>query len=134
MSKYLFVYGTLQQASDNDMSRFLSKNSELVGKGHILGILYRISWFPGVVLSDSSSNKVFGTVFKLQNIDNVFSVLDDYEGFDEDNLKESLFTRVQTSVFLENGDSLISWVYLYNQNIENSQQIISGDFLKDATP
>lgn len=116
------------------MSRFLSENSELVGKGHILGILYRISWFPGVVLSDNSSDKVFGTIFKLKNSDNVFSVLDDYEGFYEDNLKESLFKRVQTTVFLENADPLISWVYLYNQNIENSQRIISGDFLKDAAP
>lgn len=114
------------------MSKFLSANSQLVAKGYILGRLYKISWFPGAVLSDNISEKVFGTVFKLKDSDNVFDVLDDYEGFDEDNLKESLFTRVETTVFMENGDTLISWAYLYNQNIENSQRIISGDFLKDA--
>lgn len=131
-TNYLFVYGTLQLDADNDMSRFLSLNSSVLGKAYIQGKLYKISWFPGVVLSEDASEKVCGTLFQLHNVRETLRFLDDYEGFYESNVEESLFRREITTVFLENGNSIDAWVYIYNQNIENKQRILSGDFLKDA--
>ncbi len=131
-TSYLFVYGTLQLDADNDMSRFLSLNSSVFSKAYIQGKLYKIFWFPGVVLSEDASEKVYGTLFQLHNVSDTLRFLDDYEGFYESNIEESLFRREITTVFLENGNSIDAWVYLYNQNIENKQRILSGDFLKDA--
>lgn len=130
---YLFVYGTLQKESDNDMSKFLSANSKAVGKGYIQGKLYKISWFPGAIVSKNSSEKVYGTLFKLKNISSTLEILDHYEGFYKHNTETSLFKREITTVFLENGALVDAWVYLYNQNITEGKRILSGDFLKDAT-
>lgn len=131
-SEYLFVYGTLQRDANNDMSRFLALNASVIGKGYIHAKLYKISWFPGAVLSEGISEKVYGTLYKLDAINETLELLDDYEGFTELNIEESLFRREIITVFLENGNSIDAWVYLYNQNIENAQRILSGDFLKDA--
>ncbi|TBN06374.1 gamma-glutamylcyclotransferase [Hyunsoonleella flava] len=130
--EYLFVYGTLQDILDNEMSRFLSTNSEIFGKGFIHGKLYKISWFPGAVLSKTPSEKVYGSIFKLKTIENTFKVLDNYEGCDANNPKTSLFFRETTTVFLENGNIINAWVYLYNQNVDDKKRIFSRDFLKDA--
>ena len=130
---YLFVYGTLQRELDTDMSRFLVANSKTVAKGYILGKLYKISWFPGAILTDDSSCKVYGTVFKLKDNAAIFDVLDAYEGCNTNTPNASLFIRQRITVFLENNNTLTSWVYLYNQNIANSEQITSGDFLKYST-
>lgn len=107
------------------------QHSEAVGKGFMYGKLYKISWFPGVVNTETNE-KVYGTVFKLQPNVDVFKTLDDYEGFYKNDTVSSLYVRVQTEVFLENGTALKAWVYLYNQKIVDEPQIISGDFLKDA--
>lgn len=111
------------------MSRFLSRHSEYVSRGCIKGRLYKISWFPGVVLSDSSSDKVYGTVFKLYDTETTFQVLDEYEGFDVKKPDDSLFIRETTTVILENKTSLTAWVYVYNQAISDAHRIYSGRFL-----
>lgn len=129
--EYIFVYGTLQTAANNAMSRFLMQYSKIIGKGFMFGKLYKISWFPGAVRSETD-DKVYGTVFKLNPEHDVFKTLDDYEGFYKNDITASLFIRELTEVFLEDGDRLSAWVYLYNQNIVDAPQIISGDFLKDA--
>lgn len=129
---YLFVYGTLQTKADNEMSRFLLDNSIESSKGFFYGKLYKISWFPGAVLSITNTHKVYGTIFKLKNAIAVFEVLDTYEGFYKGAVGSSLFIRQQTKIFSQNGDEVNAWVYLYNQKIINEPQIISGDFLKDA--
>ncbi|GGD25632.1 gamma-glutamylcyclotransferase family protein [Hyunsoonleella pacifica] len=131
-SDYLFVYGTLQAKADNEMSRFLLSNAKVVDKGYFNGKLYKVSWFPGAILSAAITDKVYGTVFKLRSIPDAFKILDQYEGFYENDTVSSLFVRQQIEVFLENGSRINAWVYLYNQKITNEPQIISGDFLKDA--
>ena len=129
-SEYLFVYGTLQQELDNEMSKFLIQHSETTGNGFVFGKLYRISWFPGMVLSNDKTDKVFGSIFKLNDYQKVFGVLDGYEGFDKHNPKSSLFIRTKTIAYLENNKAIKTWVYLYNRTIDNEEQIYSGRFIK----
>ena len=131
-SDYLFVYGTLQEELDNDMSKFLVKHSENIGKGYIHAKLYKISWYPGAVLSHSKTNKVYGTVFKLKQSKTVFKVLDEYEGYVESSLSKSLYVRKRAAIYLQNNTQLKAWVYEYNQSVSNENHISSGDFLKDA--
>lgn len=113
------------------MSRFLTQNAKVVANGFIYGKLYNISWFPGAVLGNVSAGSVYGTVFYLHNL-KVFNALDRFEGYNINQPKKSLFIRKITTVFLENNTTLSAWVYLYNQNVDNKKQILSGDFLNNA--
>lgn len=129
-SDYLFVYGTLQKNVDNDMSKFLSKHAVLIGKGYFHGKIYKISWFPGAITSINTSDKVYGSIFKLINPETVFNVLDNYEGVGENHPKPNLYKKEIVKAYLEDGTVLQSWVYIYNHTVSHLDQIISGDFLK----
>ncbi|TXE15033.1 gamma-glutamylcyclotransferase [Seonamhaeicola algicola] len=127
---YLFVYGTLLQNAENEMSAFLKAHATVISKGYFIGQLYKISWFPGAILSNDQTQKVYGTLVKLTK--NVFEVLDDYEDFKPNNPSKSLFIRQKVTVFAKNNRVYNAWVYLYNQNVNPQNRIVSGDFLKDA--
>lgn len=124
MSDFLFVYGTLLKNADNDMSDYLFKNSKYISSGFFYGKLFNVSWYPGAILSNCSDDKVFGSIFKLKDADNILKILDDYEGIDE-----QLYRRELINVFRDD-EELKCWVYLYNRPITNLQQIVSGNFLE----
>ncbi|WP_370476592.1 gamma-glutamylcyclotransferase family protein [Tamlana flava] len=127
--EYLFVYGTLLKDSNHEMAKFLEAHSECVGNGYFYGKLYRVSWYPGAVLSDDPSQKVFGKVFKIKDADSVFKVLDDYEGVGESQPKPNLYKKELVTAFLEEGTTIKTWVYLYNLSNSGLVQITSGKFL-----
>ena len=128
-SNYLFVYGTLLKDLDNDMSKFLSVHTRLVGKGCFHGQLFQVSWFPGAITSKNTSEKVYGSIFKVKDFETLFKVLDGYEGVGENQPKPNLYTRELVTAFLQDGSKLETWVYLYNLPTEHLKQIVSGDFL-----
>ncbi|MFY0712651.1 gamma-glutamylcyclotransferase [Seonamhaeicola sp. NFXS20] len=129
---YLFVYGTLLQNVNNNISTFLKTHATVISKGYFIGKLYKISWFPGAVLSNIKTHKVYGTLVKLNTAKTIFDVLDDYECFNPNNPKDSLFIRQKVTVFTKNNHVYNAWVYLYNQKVNQQNRIVSGDFLKDA--
>lgn len=129
-SDYLFVYGTLQKESQNNMSKYLAEHAELVSRGYIQGKLYKISWFPGVVESENPSDRVYGSLFKISDITNIFKALDDYEGIDYTSTDPDLYKRMIVSVFLPGTSEIKAWVYFYNQSVANCERIVSGDFLE----
>lgn len=128
---YLFVYGTLLKDIDNEMSNFLASHSVLMGKGYFYGKLYQVSWYPGAVLSNNASEKVFGMLFKIKNTRTVFKVLDDYEGIGDQYQEPHLYEKKLITAFFEDGTPIETWVYLYNQPIAGLKQIASGDYLKN---
>lgn len=129
-SDYLFVYGTLLKDFDSYMAKFLDRNSEFVGKGHFHGRLYEVSWYPGAVLSNNPSEKVFGHVFKILNSEKTFKILDDYEGIGETSTYPNEYKRELITTYLDGGNTLRAWVYVYNHLTEHLKHIISGDYLK----
>jgi len=128
-STYLFVYGTLLKDSNHEMSKFLASHSVFVSKGYFNGKLFLVEWFPGAILSDHNLDRVYGSVFKINNPTEVFNVLDDYEGLGESNSKPHLFKRETITIFLENHTKIKAWVYLYNHSIGKLKRIISGNFI-----
>ncbi|TYA96522.1 gamma-glutamylcyclotransferase, partial [Seonamhaeicola marinus] len=54
------------------------------------------------------------------------------EDFKPNNPSKSLFIRQKVTVFAKNNRVYNAWVYLYNQNVNPQNRIVSGDFLKDA--
>jgi gamma-glutamylcyclotransferase (GGCT)/AIG2-like uncharacterized protein YtfP len=126
---YLFVYGTLLKDLNNGMSRFLQSNSEFIGNAFVVGRLYEIGWYPGVVLSYNPTEKVYGNIFKVKNTETVFKALDDYEGICGDNPKPYEYSRELTDAYLNDGTKIETWFYAYNHSTENLKQILSGNYL-----
>ena len=62
---HIFVYGTLRDSSVNHKAHFLKENSEFVSKGTIQANLYKVSWYPAIVLTNNQSDLVHGDVYKI---------------------------------------------------------------------
>lgn len=107
------------------MSRFLNFNSEILGKGYFHGKLYDVGEYPAAILSHLETDKIYGTVLKINNPENTFKILDAYEG-----IQESLYIKKLVTVFLENQTKTTAFVYIYNQSVSHLKQITSGDYLK----
>ena len=128
-SEYLFVYGTLLKDFDSYMSKFLNKNSEFIGTGYFNGRLYQISWYPGAVLSDLPSERVFGHLFKIHNKEKTFQILDDYEGIGESAEHPNEYKRVLIDAYLDSNVIINTWVYVYNLPTTHLKLITSGNYL-----
>ncbi|UKM64390.1 gamma-glutamylcyclotransferase [Flavobacteriaceae bacterium GSB9] len=127
---YLFVYGTLLKDSKHDMAQFLEAHSECLGDAYFNGKLYMVSWFPGAVLSDNPSEKVYGRVFKLNKDPSIFEALNDYEGVGEHYPEPNLYRKERVTAYLSDGSELAAWVYIYNLSVSNLKQIASGKFFE----
>ncbi|WP_308992297.1 gamma-glutamylcyclotransferase family protein [Mariniflexile litorale] len=128
-SEYLFVYGTLLKDFESYMSKFLEQNSEFVGAGYFNGNLYKISWYPGAVLSDKPSDKVYGHIFKIFNKEKTFKVLDDYEGIGDTGEHANEYTRTLIDAYLETNETVKTWMYSYNLPTTHLQHIPSGKYV-----
>jgi gamma-glutamylcyclotransferase (GGCT)/AIG2-like uncharacterized protein YtfP len=130
MSKYLFAYGTLQAGlAPRAMAPTVAKLRP-VGEGGVQGRLYDFGDYPGVVLNSPHGQKVFGTVFEVPSGQDVWRVLDDYEGFNPALPDSSLFIRVLKPVQLKAGGTLECWVYVYNQSVDGARLVESGVYGK----
>jgi gamma-glutamylcyclotransferase (GGCT)/AIG2-like uncharacterized protein YtfP len=128
-SKYLFVYGTLMQDFKNEMSKFLASHSQFISNGYFNGKLFEVDGFPGAILSEYKEDKVYGSIFKLNDNESIFKVLDVYEGIDATSKVPDLYKRNIITSFLENGEILQTWVYIYNLSTTNLVQITSGKYV-----
>ncbi|MCI4670638.1 MAG: gamma-glutamylcyclotransferase [Bacteroidia bacterium] len=126
---YLFVYGSLLKQANNIMSAYLSGRSELLGEGLMEGKLFMIDYYPGAIYSSDSIQKVRGDVYKLNEKDSTFQVLDNYEDFIPGDPENSAFIRKIVPIQYED-QVLHCWVYLYNQDYSTYQIIPSGDYLR----
>lgn len=127
--EYLFVYGTLLKKITNEMSLFLAQNAEFYNKGYFFGRLYDLGEYPGAILSDNRGEKVFGNIFKLNDPQNVFSVLDDYEEVGEKYPFPNEYRREKVKVYSNCNEKMDAWIYLFNHSVENLTLISSGDYL-----
>ena len=124
-SNYLFVYGTLLQDFNNAMSRFLTEQASFVAKGYFNGKLFEIDNFPGAILSNLESEKVYGSIYKISDIHKTFEVLDAYEG-----VSDGLYKRLLVEAHLNSGNTEKTWAYIFNHPTNHLKQILSGDYLK----
>ena len=126
----LFVYGTLRIGARSPMTRFLSQNSQLVGRASAWGKLYRVAHYPGLVPSRDPKDTVIGDVFRLKDAATVLKRLDIHEGCGPASPKPTEYVRMIVPVRLDDGAELSAWTYLYNWPVKALDRIKSGDFLK----
>ncbi|MDB6078944.1 MAG: hypothetical protein JWO82_2691 [Akkermansiaceae bacterium] len=120
----MFVYGTLRRGGSN---AFRMDGSTFHGSGTVAGRLYRISWYPGLVL-DSEASRVTGDVFEAT--DEQLTVLDEFEGLAAGEIEGSEYRRVRATVLLENGDAIEAWVYEWKGSVSEAYAIPDGDWLR----
>jgi gamma-glutamylcyclotransferase (GGCT)/AIG2-like uncharacterized protein YtfP len=122
----LFVYGSLLD-SDNEFGQYLMNNSSFVSHAVFKGRLFDCGEYPGAV-ADVEGYKVKGSIYKLNNLTNDLTVLDDYEGFGIEQEQPNLFVRELRAVTVDNG-LVKCWIYLYNLSVEGLTEITSGDYV-----
>jgi gamma-glutamylcyclotransferase (GGCT)/AIG2-like uncharacterized protein YtfP len=126
---YLFVYGTLRRGCNNPMAQFLKESSDFVGNASYQGLLYRISYYPGLVPSKQPEHQVQGEMYQLHNADLILAYLDDYEECGVNFSAPTEYIRSQGWVKLDNGETVLAWLYFYNYSTIGLDLIKSGDFL-----
>jgi gamma-glutamylcyclotransferase (GGCT)/AIG2-like uncharacterized protein YtfP len=121
-SPYLFVYGTLRSGSGTDWSRRLAAQAELIGRGRVAGVLFKIGSYPGMTPAEREGDSVIGEVFRLADPEKLWPELDAYEGNE--------YERRDVPVHMDDGELVNAWVYYYRGDTSVKSRIVSGDWIE----
>jgi gamma-glutamylcyclotransferase (GGCT)/AIG2-like uncharacterized protein YtfP len=129
MRNLLFVYGSLLSAVRHPQGERLSREADLIGPAHVQARLFRVSWYPGIILSDVAADQVRGEIYRLRDPDASLRWLDAYEGitFGADSVAPAdEYVRRIATVTDRQGQTLSAWVYLYQRDPAGLARVISG--------
>lgn len=121
----VFVYGTLRRGGSN---HFRMAGAEFISTGTIRGRMYRIDWYPGLVL-DSGGGEIRGDLYLVSR--EQLEVLDRFEGLSAGEIQGSEYRRVQTTVVKQDSQNLTAWVWEWLGIVTESQRLADGDWLKE---
>lgn len=120
----VFVYGTLRRGGSN---HFRMAGADFIADGTIMGRMYRIDWYPGLVL-DPAGDEIRGEIYSVGP--EQLSALDVFEGVSAGEVDGSEYRRVQTTVVKQDSQILTAWVWEWLGMVDESQHISDGDWLK----
>lgn len=110
----LFVYGTLMTSAKGELGkeqrRRLRREATLLGSATVLGRLYDLGGYPGVVLTGDEGAIVHGELFELKEPEATFFWLDPYEDVSLGGSPSGLYRRV-TTVAVINDERVPCWIY-----------------------
>lgn len=121
----VFVYGTLRRGGSN---HFRMAGAEFISTGTITGRMYRIDWYPGLVL-DPAGDEIHGETYRVDP--EQLTALDLFEGLAAGETEGSEYRRVETTVIQQNSQALNAWVWEWLGETDESQRIADGDWLKE---
>ena len=116
----VFVYGTLRRGASN---HFRMADSRFVAEGKVRGKLYRIDWYPGIVV-DENAGPVMGEIFETDAL--TIAALDEFEG--------NGYRRVKIAVeWVDAGESFTAeaWIWEWLGETREDQRIAS-DWLAES--
>jgi gamma-glutamylcyclotransferase (GGCT)/AIG2-like uncharacterized protein YtfP len=127
---YLFVYGTLREDVGHEMYHVLARNASFLGEATVVGTLYDLGQYPGLVPDDGTKETVTGELYRIQEaiLDHTFEILDDYEGVGPNDPMPHEYKREIIPVSLNDGRRLDAWAYVLNLSPEGLRKISSGDY------
>ncbi len=128
MTDRVFFYGTLMTGFDRRRQIGIDHELTYIGRGTIRAALFDLGIFPAAV--PDPDGQVWGEVYRMEHPDVVIAALDDIEGYCPDEPEASLYTRLETPIFLEDGRVETGWVYFYNAPLGRAERIPSGDYLE----
>jgi len=121
----VFVYGTLRRGGSN---HFRLAGAEFVTAGTITGRMYRIDWYPGLVLDDAG-DEIHGEVYLVDP--EQLAALDLFEGLSAGEITGSEYRRVPTIVVCQDSQTLTAWVWEWCGIVDETQRLADGDWLKN---
>ena len=124
---YIFVYGTLRRDCTTGAHQTYLANAEFICNAKVRGRLYRVSYYPALVLDDSA-DWVLGEVYLLPSA-NLLQLLDIYEECTYPSQPEQEYQRKKVDVVTQAGKLISAWIYSYQHPIAGLEEIASGDFL-----
>lgn len=117
----LFVYGTLM-----DRMEQIAPGSKLLSEAPIQlrnYDMFDLGWFPGVMRSPWNGRAIQGLIYQVPDFDNA----DRYEGYDVNNLNQSLYIRNRIPADSLPGDMDKQQIYIYEYNGHPSREQIIAD-------
>lgn len=111
------------------MQQHLAAQARFVAMAHYQARLYQVNYYPGAIPSSDVADQVLGELYQLLQPEQLLALLDNYEECGPGFAEPQEYRRELQSVKLENGDSVVAWVYVYNRDTSALTQICSGDFI-----
>lgn len=125
---YLFVYGTLRRGASADLAVQYPDAVRWHTTGWLQGHLYRISYYPGLVLHPDGP-RVVGDIFELMRPSETLAMLDEFEACSPQHPPPHEYTRQRVTVQCAQSHAVPAWTYVYNHAVQTLNAISSGDFL-----
>jgi gamma-glutamylcyclotransferase (GGCT)/AIG2-like uncharacterized protein YtfP len=118
----VFVYGTLRRGGSN---HFRMSGADFVAEGLATGKIYRIDWYPGLVLGPEG--KVKGEIFSVDAAQ--LLELDAFEGLSAGEVEGSEYRRVKAAIHTGEGKVIGAWVWEWLGPFDESRLVEEGDWL-----
>lgn len=96
-----------------------------MAEGVVKGRIYRISWYPGLVLGDEGEVK--GEVYSVDAAQ--LLELDAFEGLSAGEIEGSEYRRVKAVVFRADGKTLSAWVWEWIGPFDAKDVLEQGDWI-----
>ena len=122
--RLFFVYGTLRQGDDNDITR-LEPAPRKLGTARIKGVMHHLGGYPGVTLGGEAD--VLGEVYAVGSAleAKLDAIVSEYPAQADEYVKREITVQV-------NGEKLTCHVYEINPSyVQGKPVIASGDWVKD---
>jgi gamma-glutamylcyclotransferase (GGCT)/AIG2-like uncharacterized protein YtfP len=118
----VFVYGTLRRGGSN---HFRMDGAEFIGGGSIAGKIFRIDWYPALVLGGQCA--VMGELYHVHA--EQLRALDVFEGIVPSEGKSREYRRVKVEVALASGEKESAWVWEWIGSLSAAVALDTGDWL-----
>lgn len=124
----VFVYGTLRRGGSN---HWRMRNAMWIGSGSVEAVLFRIDWYPGLILAEDSGDRVIGEIYQVDAA--TLAELDVFEGLSAGEIEGSEYRRVKTRAMTPGG-CIEAWVWEWKGPVDGSRRIKGGDWLEACPP
>jgi gamma-glutamylcyclotransferase (GGCT)/AIG2-like uncharacterized protein YtfP len=113
------------------MYRTLARYSRYLAHGSVEAELYDLGDYPGIVLSPGRQSRALGEVYALNSkrTDEIWPVLDAYEGCGANDPEPHEYRRERVQVTLSGGSKLDAWAYVLQHVPETAVRVLGGDYL-----
>lgn len=132
MPPFLFVYGTLMRSAATAYGRSqrqrLHAAATWLGPATVVGRLYDLGAYPGLIASTRASDLVHGELLRLDDAEAVLPWLDAYEGI-VPGAPDNEYRRVETPARLAGGECVTAWVYQCLRDMSRVPPVADGRWL-----
>ncbi|MFN3586495.1 MAG: gamma-glutamylcyclotransferase [Moraxellaceae bacterium] len=129
MASRIFVYGSLRTGSGHAMAAWLAAHAVPEGAGRVQGRLYRVSWYPALVVAEGdAASWVQGELFRLP-APALLAELDAYE--EVRGQPDDEYRRERVTVWRD-GRPAEAWAWVWQREVGGLLRVPGGDWLQQA--